>query len=223
MYWYLTHRGAALPGRWCTGGRRTLLLLPDLDEIPQIRVIVAPGAAGGGGCLRRCRLPLGTLGSLISARGRILATAATSRGTTIVGGRRRSAVRERIGRPARLAHDRSALDAADVHRLKLVGIGVGLDQREIHVFALHQVLVLRIGNANGRIMNENVLALVLAVFADGDESKPRLVVEPLDGARQTLNNHNVICGNGGIHGIGMMDRIFVGRNNRGFIFVGHDN
>jgi len=223
MYWYLTHRGAALPGRWCPGGRRTLLLLPDLDEIPQIRVIVslrnpgAAGAAGGGGCLR-----LGTLGSLISARGRILAAAATA----IMGGRRRSTVRERIGRigrPARLAHDRSALDAADVHRLKLVGIRVGLDQRKIHIFALHQVLVLRIGNANGRIMNENVLAFILAVFADGDESKPRLVVEPLDGARQALNNHNVICGNGGIHGIGMMDRIFVGRNNRGFIFVGHDN
>jgi hypothetical protein len=71
----------------------------------------------------------------------------------------------------------------------------GLGKSKLYVFALNQILVLRIRNTNRGKMNEDVLTRMLAV-THRDKTIASLVVKPLNLTDQSLplRLNNLICG-----------------------------
>jgi hypothetical protein len=82
-----------------------------------------------------------------------------------------------------LAHKGSTLDARNIDSLVLVVSGGGLHQRKLDILTLNQVLVLGVCDANGRVVDENILSGMLSVI-HCNKTIASLVIEPLNLAKK---------------------------------------
>jgi hypothetical protein len=142
------------------------------------------------GCAGTLRLPAANSGELTftsnsASRPGLIATTglvaalsgarSTGRGSLIC----TSTVTNRAVVTAGLTHESTALNARDIHSLEFMAIGAGLHQAKLNILALDKVLVLRVGHANGRIVDEDILTGIVAVVY-GNETITSLVVKPLN-------------------------------------------
>jgi hypothetical protein len=87
-----------------------------------------------------------------------------------------------------IAHKKTALDSTNVGSNKLVLLALRLREQELYILALDQVLVLSGISTERSEMREDILVLVRTV-ANGNETKSRLAIKPLDTAGKTIGRH----------------------------------
>jgi hypothetical protein len=87
-----------------------------------------------------------------------------------------------------ITHEKSTLDSTNIGSNELMLLALRLGEQELYVLALNQILILgRISTERGE-MREDILILVRSI-ANGDETKSRLTIEPLNTAGETIGGH----------------------------------
>jgi hypothetical protein len=64
--------------------------------------------------------------------------------------------------------------------MKLVLVTLGLDDVEIHILTLNKVSVLRINHLKCRIVDKNILSIMLSVINDSNKTITGLDIEPFN-------------------------------------------
>jgi hypothetical protein len=87
-----------------------------------------------------------------------------------------------------ITHQETALDSTDIGSDKLMLLALRLSKKELYILALNQILILGGISTERGEMREDILILVRSI-ANGDETKSRLTIEPLNTAGETIGGH----------------------------------